>query len=132
MANQKISLDQLGEAIQQELTIYSESVTRAIDQESEKAIKELVSKTRSTAPVGHRGDFKKSIASKLSKKTDRGNTYTWYVKAPNYRLTHLLVHGHAKKNGGRTRANPFLQNALAEVLPAYESKVKEAIQNGRG
>lgn len=130
MAN-KIGVDQLGAAIQQELTIYTDSVVRAVDAESEKAVKELVTKTKASAPVGYRGSFRKSITSKLLKRTNRGSTYVWYVKAPDHRLTHLLVRGHAKKNGGRTRGNAFLQTALDEVLPAYEAKIKEAIRGGR-
>ena len=56
---------------------------------------------------------------------------TWYVKAPHYRLTHLLVHGHAKKDGGRVQGDPFLQNALDEVLPEYERAVEEGLKNGQ-
>ena len=55
--------------------------------------------------------------------------YIWHVKAPDHRLTHLLVHGHATRNGGRTKADPFLQNALDTVLPEYETAVKEAVQS---
>ena len=54
--------------------------------------------------------------------------YIWYVKAPDHRLTHLLVHGHATRNGGRTKANPFLKNALDDVLPEYERAVEEAVK----
>ena len=45
-----------------------------------------------------------------------------------HRLTHLLVHGHATRNGGRTKANPFLKNALDAVLPEYERAVEEAVK----
>lgn len=121
----------LGGAIAEQLTIYHRDVTEEIDNLSEQAVKALVKKTKVTAPVGERGSFRKNIASKLTKKTDRGSTYTWYVKAPDHRLTHLLAHGHATKDGGRTKANPFLHNAVAEVLPDYEKNVKEAIANGK-
>lgn len=109
---------------------YHQDVLDKVDDASEKAVKSLVKKTKATAPVGARRSFKKNIASKLLEKTLNGSTYVWYVKAPDYRLTHLLVHGHAKVNGGRTKANPFLENALAEVLPDYEKEVKEAIKGG--
>lgn len=118
----------LGAAIAEELTVYHEDVTNAVDAAGERAIKKLVKLTKASAPVGARGDFKKSIASKLLKKSNRGNTFVWYVKAPNHRLTHLLVHGHAKVNGGRTKGDPFLKNALDEVLPEYEKEVKEALK----
>ena len=118
----------LGAAIAEELTIYHEDVTNAVDAAGESAIKKLAKLTKASAPVGARGDFKKSIASKLLKKSNRGNTFVWYVKAPNHRLTHLLVHGHATATGGRTKGDPFLKNALDEVLPEYEKEVEEALK----
>ena len=121
----------LGAAISQELTVYHEDVTRELDKLSSDAVKELVKITRATAPVGHRGTYKKNIAGKQSTKSKNGSTYVWYVKAPDYRLTHLLVHGHATRNGGRTHADPFLRNALDQVLPSYEERVKEALRNGK-
>lgn len=125
-----VKLEDLGAAISEELTIYHESVVEAIDADGDKAVKALVKRTKVTAPKD-RGEFRKSIAGKQLKKTSRGSTYVWYVKAPNYRLTHLLVHGHATKDGGRTKADPFLKNALDQVLPEYEKDVKEALQNGK-
>ena len=118
----------LAEAIEQELTIYHKDVVERLDFASESAAKKLVKLTKSTAPKGERGSFRRNIACKRVEKTDRGSTYVWYVKPPDHRLTHLLVHGHAKKNGGRTKANPFLQNALDAVLPEYEQAVEEAIK----
>ena len=50
------------------------------------------------------------------------------MKAPCHRLTHLLVHGHETRDGGRTRPDPFLKNALDRVLPEYERDVEEAIK----
>lgn len=112
------------------LTLYTEQVTEAVNEEGRKAVKELVRQTKAAAPVGHRGAFKRSIA---MREDDAGNgmkKYTWYVKPPNHRLTHLLVNGHATKDGGRTRPDPFLQNALNNVIPDYERKVREAIRRG--
>ena len=125
-----VKLEDLGAAIQEDLTIYHESVVEALDAVGDKAVKALVKRTKATAPKD-RGAFRKSIAGKRLEKTDRGSKHVWYVKAPNYRLTHLLVHGHAKKDGGRTKADPFLRKALDEVLPEYEKDVMEALQNGK-
>lgn len=119
----------LGSAISQMLTTYHEDVLEKVDAAGDTAVKALAKKTKATAPVGARRSFKKNIASKRLAKTLNSATYVWYVKAPDHRLTHLLVHGHAKVNGGRTRADPFLQNALAEVLPEYEKAIKEAVKN---
>ena len=122
-----IEAKDLGGAIGRVLETYGEDVLEKVNQLSEYAVKELVNTTKSTAPVLS-GDFKKSIASKRLKHGSRGDTYVWYVKAPNHRITHLIVHGHALRNGGRAKGNTFLQNALDTVLPKYEAAVEEALK----
>lgn len=122
-----ISLEQLGDAIQEELTIYHQNATDRVNQAGSKAMKDLVKLTKTSAPVGARGSFRRNITSKETTAGNGMKVYTWGVKAPDYRLTHLLVHGHATRNGKRTRANPFLVNAMDVVLPAYEAAVKEAL-----
>lgn len=121
-----IKPEDLGAAIEQELTTYHRDVLTRVNMAGEDAVKALVRKTKATAPK-KTGRFRRNIASKKIL-GDCGNRYVWHVKAPDYRLTHLLVHGHAKENGGRVKGDPFLANALEEVLPAYEEAVKEAVK----
>lgn len=127
-----IKPDKLAAEISQNLELYSKEVQEKVDAAGRRAMKKIVQITRDTAPIGNRkgGNFVTSISSK-EVKTPRGNRFLWYVKAPNHRLTHLLVHGHAKVNGGRVAGNPFLSNALSKVLPEYEEEVKEAVKNDR-
>ena len=124
-----ISLEQLGDAIQEELTIYHQNATDRVNQAGSKAVKDLVKLTKTSAPVGARGSFRRNITSKETTAGNGMKVYTWGVKAPDYRLTHLLVHGHAAKDGGRVPGSSFLQNALDVVLPEYENAVKEACKN---
>lgn len=127
-----IKPDQFAAAISQNLELYSKDVQEKVDAAGRRAMKRIVQITKDTAPIGNRkgGNFVTSIASKETK-APRGNRFVWYVKAPNHRLTHLLVHGHEKVNGGRVAGNPFLQNALDKVLPEYEQEVEEAVKNDR-
>lgn len=125
-----ISPANLQEAIRRELTVYSDNLTKAVNAAGDQAIKKLVKRTKATAPVGVRGTFKKNISSKEIESVSGMKKYVWHVKAPDHRLTHLLVHGHVTPTGGRTKSNPFLKNALAEVLPEYEKAVEEAARNG--
>ena len=127
MAN-TVSLENLGEAIEQELTLYAKEVQEGVEAAAATSMKKLVKLTRASAPVGNRGSFKKNITSTKKKRGPRDVQQIWHVKAPDARLTHLLVHGHATKDGGRTKADPFLQNALDQVLPEYERAVEEAIR----
>ena len=133
----RIKAGELGAAMEHELTIYSEEVNAELSRVTYNSMNKLVRMTKATAPKGKRhGQYAKNITadhSLLRRKGGggyRGRTIrsTWYVKAPDYRLTHLLVHGHEKRNGGRTRANPFLQNALDQVLPEYEMAVQEVLK----
>lgn len=119
----------LGKAIEQELTVYRESVIERVNAAGKEAVKDLVKKTKATAPE-QTGSYKRHIASKLLRKSRTGDeTYVWYVKAPDHRLTHLLVHGHAKKNGGRVKGDPFLHNAVDQVAAEYEKAVEEAVKD---
>lgn len=119
----------LGKAIEQELTNYHLNVINRVNLAGEKAVKALVKKTKATAPKKS-GDFRKALTYKAEKNPTTGDVrFIWGAKAPHHRLTHLLVKGHAKPGGGRVEGDPFLTNALAEVLPDYENEVEEAIKN---
>ncbi len=109
------------------LTIYAEDVTEAVNAAGAEAIKKLVKLTRASAPV-RTGGYYKAITSKTIRRPS-GNLYIWGAGSRHGRLTHLLVKGHPTGNGGRTKGDPFLANALEEVLPEYEEKVKEAIND---
>lgn len=123
-----IKLTDLSEAIEETLAIYHENVTERINALSEDAVKKLVKKTKATAPK-RTGSFQKNISSKVTKESPNGNTYSWYVKPPDHRLAHLLVHGHEKVNGGRVKGDPFLEKAVNEVLPQYERDIEEAVKD---
>ena len=138
MSRERIHVGEFGAAMEQALELYAKDVQDGIIQVTEESMRDLVKKTKATAPKGRRqGQFKKNITADYQElrrvKKLRGRTIraTWYVKAPDYRLTHLLVHGHATKDGGRTRANPFLQNALDSVLPEYEKGIEEVLKHGK-
>lgn len=120
----KIKPDQIGAQIEKILGDYSMEKVTMLDIASDKAAKKLAKLTKETAPEVT-GDFAKAISSKLVKRRPVGNIYAWYVKSPFHRLTHLIVHGHALPNGGRTYANPFLKEAMDQVLPEYEQEVRE-------
>ena len=128
MANQTVSIGQLGAVIGNMLEGYSKEVKEKADQAGEKAVKKLVKLTKSSAPADT-GRFKKNIAWAAKTNALGVTEYVWHVKAPDYRLTHLLVHGHATVDGGRVPGNPFLQEALDTVLPEYLEDIEEALES---
>lgn len=126
--SKRVSSKDLGAAIEHELTIYGQNMAKAVNEEGRKAMKKLVQFTTDMAPIGNRASFRRNIAMKETQGPHGMKVYTWYVKPPDHRLTHLLVHGHATKDGGRTKADPFLRLALDRVLPEYEAAIEEAIK----
>ncbi|MBE6976223.1 MAG: hypothetical protein E7439_03375 [Ruminococcaceae bacterium] len=131
MAKQSIQVSDLGEAIREQLEFLHGDTVEEINAAGERAIKKLVSLTRKTAPKRKSGgDYAKSITHTTETNSTTGDkVFTWGAKAPHHRLTHLLVRGHATLDGGRTRADPFLEKALETVLPEYEKEVEEALKN---
>ena len=133
MANSnRVALEDLGDAIAETLTVYGKETQDKVNKAGRKAIKEVVRKTKDTAPFNARA-YHTHYADQITSKTEKSRTgdekHIWYAQSPAHRLTHLLVHGHETRDGGRTSGDPFLQNALDDVLPDYEKDVREAVKS---
>ena len=76
-----ISPEQLGDAIQEELTIYSKDVTEKINEAGRSAIKRLVELTKASAPVGARGKYSSSITSTEEAKDNGSKAFIWHVES---------------------------------------------------
>ena len=126
-----ISFNQLGEAIDNELTLYHKSIIDGLKTAAQENVKQLVKDAKATAPVGKRKKhYKNSITFKKVSEDDRSVSYVWYVKGPDYRLSHLLENGHAKRGGGRVEGTHFIQKATDPILEQYLKAVEEVIKNG--
>ena len=131
MAKRYIGSEDLASAVLDMLDEYHKDVADGIYKVGHKAIKEMERKTIDTAPIGKRGEFRPHITSKSKRDRLDRMTHTWYVKAPEYRLTHLLVHDHKTRNPSkRTRANPFVENAYNDARDEYLDGVEKVIKNG--
>ena len=124
-----VSLDDLDKEIADRLNSYRSDVAAKIKKLTQQEVKRLVKLTRQRAPV-RTGSFKKQIASVVEDNGVVGSKGTWYVKAPDYRLTHLLVHGHQLRQGGRTRPNDFLEKSVEEVEKSYIEGIEKAVREG--
>ena len=128
MSKQTIRIEALASTIASELNLYSKEVQTKVDRATEETMVKVVRLSKQNAPVGERGKFKRSITYKLLKSSVTGKTYVWYVKGKDARLAHLLVHGHALENGGHTRANSFLQDAIDKAFPEYEAALRRLLK----
>ena len=127
-----IKPEDFGHAVRGILDVYSRDVVKGINEKAKESMKDLIKKTKATAPVGKRAKhYKSNIASKMGKKSKFGNTYVWYVKGSDYRLSHLLNNGHQLRGGGRYPGTNFITNAYEQVEDEFVRGVEEVVRNGK-
>lgn len=123
-----VKIDDLSQVIQQELKQYHQLTNEQIKATVKIVAQETKNKIQSTAPKKS-GKYSKS----WSVKTIQENSNSMHVVVHSrnkYQLTHLLEFGHAKRNGGRTKAIPHIAQAEQEAIVSFENKVKEILKNG--
>lgn len=125
--------DELAAAIQKDLTLYSKSVTDGTKEAVKRISKEMLQNIKSDAKAsGFQGgaDYINAMALKNDYENANGIKKTWYVKAPFYRLAHLLEYGHATANGGRARAFPHIKKNEEQANERLEKEIKDIIRKG--
>lgn len=127
-----VGIDQIDAAIKNELSIYADNIIDGIKREARSSIKRLVDETKATAPVGHRRakHYRDAITYRRTEESARSITYTWLVRGSDYRLSHLLEDGHAKRNGGRVEGTHFIRKASVSIIEDYEKAVEEVVRRG--
>lgn len=126
-----VPLEDLNKAIEDELKSYADEITAAQKKAVDIVADEVNAEIKNHVTFKqHTGRYVKAFRLKTTKDTTFGKEKTWYVAAPEYRLTHLLEKGHAAPGGGRTRSFPHIQygQELAEkrMVELSEEAIKHA------
>lgn len=124
-----INIDQLAAEIAKSLREFSGEVVEKVDISSERVGKAAVKRLKQTSPKDS-GDYRKSWTMTTEKAVGQPHNRIVHAKAPHYRLTHLLEHGHAKVNGGRVEGIPHIRPAEEMVIKQFVAEVEEAIERG--
>ncbi len=127
MAN--INIDQLAAEIARGLAEYSQDVVERVNASSERVGKAAVKRLKQTSPK-RTGAYAKAWAMKTEPEVGQPHTRIIHVKAPHYRLAHLLEYGHAKVGGGRVEGIPHIRPAEEEAIREFTEAVEEAIKRG--
>ena len=125
-------IDDFARAIKEALEDYSEEVIEATKQAVEQTAKEVNEeiKRRITFKRTNRtNEYVKSFRIKTTEETRFNKSKVWFVANGQHRLTHLLEHGHATKNGGRAKAFPHIKYGEDLALKRLPELVEEGIKN---
>lgn len=125
-----IQIDQLSDAITAQLNTFETSVREGVKKAVDETMDEMVKETRSKAqarPGG--GRYKRKIGSTVGANTLTTYSKVWHVKAPQYRLAHLLDKGHALRDGGRYDGNQHVTNAANHATESFQRKLEEVIRD---
>lgn len=125
MADQRVTVDQMADAIMDGLFEYAELATDTMKDCVKKAGNTVKKETQANAPV-KLGRYKKSWAVKRQKETS--TTLEMVVHSRNrYQLTHLLEKGHAKRGGGRVKAMPHIGPAEEKGIRMLEDSIRKGL-----
>lgn len=119
----KIDVSGLADAVTDALEEYADAVMENAEEAAEEAAKDAVQELRGTSPK-KTGKYAKSWA---QKKTRDGKGRVVYSRAPDYRKTHLLEKGHAKRGGGRVAAIPHIRPAEQNAIKEFEEKIRRKL-----
>ena len=128
MSTTKISVDRLADAVNDALEEYSKLADETMRKAVTDAAKTVRNSIKEGAPVKS-GKYAKSWSVKNTKMNSHVLEVTVYSRN-RYQLAHLLEHGHAKRNGGRTRAQVHIAPAEEKGIEQLEADIIRGLSNG--
>lgn len=122
-----ISPSQFASAIIKEMELYADATTATVDEVVNDVRKGAAKAVQKKARSYGWGEYADNITSK--KQTGKRGATAWvYVKAPFYRLAHLLENGHALRNGKRSKEFPHFADGDAYINDNYEKELKGRLE----
>ncbi len=122
----RISVDSFADAIMDQLNEYKDLAAGEMKKAVKSAGKTVKTESSNTAPV-KTGRYAKSCVSRTTAETSSDIEVTVYSTS-RYMLAHLLENGHAKRNGGRTRAFPHIAPAEEKGEEQLMGDIEKALK----
>lgn len=130
MGRKKITVEQLRAEVDKILEEYSDDVDKALDLSAIQFAKIGKKELQSSSPVGKKtaspGRYKKGWAYKKVKSKSKTGAIVYNMT--DYQLTHLLEHGHALRQGGRSPAIVHIAPVEEKINDDFVENVKERLE----
>lgn len=127
--SRKVKIDQLADAIMDELNTYGQEVTEGLKKEVKEVAEVAAEEVKSASPA-KTGGYKKGWKSTVAYESEHDIRVVVHNRT-DYQLTHLLEYGHALVCGGRklgtVKAYPHIKQAEENAEKRLEKKVKVRI-----
>jgi len=124
----KVTVDQMADAIMEGLEEYNQLAADTVKKAVKRAGTTVRKEIEGTAPQ-KTGKYAKSWRSRTTAESATSLHVTVYSPS-RYMLAHLLEHGHALRNGGRTRAMPHIAPAEEIGDKQLEADIIRGLKDG--
>ena len=124
----RVKIEQLAQAVMDEMNEYKDLVDLGMRTAVKKAGKSVQADIKASAPK-ETGGYSRSWSVKNTKENSHALEVTVYSRN-RYQLAHLLEFGHAKRGGGRTRAQVHIAPAEEKGIRQLEEDIKRSIRHG--
>ena len=124
----KIPVDGLAEAVCRELNAFADTTSANVKAAVRKAAGSVRKEIEVRAPR-RTGRYAQSWKTRATKETSQSLEMTVY-SPKRYMLTHLLEHGHAKRNGGRVEGREHIASAERKGVAELEAAIERSLRHG--
>lgn len=129
----EIKIDELADAIINEMQNYSQDITDGIKEKMDVVGKECNEEIKKHITFEQpTGKYVKGFAVDNTYENKCKKTLVWHVKGKQASLTHLLENGHALRNGGRSKAFPHIKFGEDYVKKRMVEVVEEVVKDANG
>lgn len=126
----KVTLDNLGQAIEEALKDYADDVFNYIPRITDTVAQKGATAIKNEAKAKFK-DRGKGYAKGwgVEKGYVRGRLrYSTVIRNKVYQLPHLLEYGHANRDGGRTQGRPHIKPVEKKIAKLYEREIIHVIK----